>query len=216
MSDETTAEQANIETRRVERVYSVLARVYDHCFDWALGTGRREAIRRLPIRPGDRVLEVGVGTGLSLPYYPRDCRLTGIDISEPMLDQARERAERLALGEPSLRLMDARRLAFSDASFDHVVAPYVISVVPEPERVMTEISRVCKPGGTVMVVNQFLSTNRFLRGFDRMLTPLTRWIGFRMDLPMDSVTRSPGLRVVGARRVNAFGLWHLLEMRKEP
>ena len=99
MARSSTADRAALESRRVEKVYSVLARVYDAGFDWALGPGRRLAVGRLPARAGERVLEVGVGTGLSLPHYPEGCRVTGIDISEPMLEQARERR----MGHPRKR-----------------------------------------------------------------------------------------------------------------
>lgn len=209
-----TAEQVAVESRRVERVYGVLARVYDDFFDWALGPGRRYAVSLLPIRPGDRVLEIGVGTGLSLPLYPRDCRITGIDISEAMLQRARARVQELAWPNLELRLMDAHRLNFPDRSFEHVLAPYVISVVPEPERVMAEIRRVCKLGGTVVVVNHFRSPNPVLGGLEGVLTPLTQWVGFRMDLPMDTVTETEGLEVCRIHRVNMAGQWRLVEMRR--
>lgn len=214
MSRSSAAHRASIESQRVEKVYSILAKVYDDIFDWALGPGRRQAVGSLSIAPGERVLEIGVGTGLSLPYYPADCQLTGIDISEPMLDQARERAESLGRDDVDLRLMDARDLAFPDAIFDHVLAPYVISVVPEPERVMAEISRVCKPGGTVIVVNHFLSANPALRVLEKASTPASRWIGFRLDLPISVVTETVGLEVTEVRSVNLFGLWRLLLMRR--
>jgi len=215
MARSSTADRAALETRRVERVYSVLARVYDTGFDWALGPGRRRAVERLPAGPGDRVLEVGVGTGLSLPHYPEGSRVTGIDISEPMLDQARERADLLGLDLVDLRLMDARSLAFPEASFDHVVAPYVISVVPEPEKVLAEIRRVCKPGGTVVVVNHFHGDSHLRRAFERLFSPATQWIGFRLDLPVEVVTATPGLTVLDDERVNLLGLWRLLVMRRE-
>jgi len=215
MSRSSTADRASIESRRVERVYALLAQVYDDFFDWALGPGRRQAVNRLPIRPGERVLEVGVGTGLSLPYYPANCHLTGIDISEPMLDQARERVESLGRDDVDLRLMDARDLAFPDGIFDHVLAPYVISVVPEPARVMAEIARVCKPGGTVIVVNHFLSESRRVLGLmERATTPASQWIGFRLDLPISVVQETPGLETTEVRQVNMFGLWRLLLMRR--
>lgn len=215
MSRTTSADQAAIDSRRVQRVYAVLARVYDGCFDWALGPGRRLAVRALPIRSGDRILEVGVGTGLSLPHYRDGCHVTGIDISEPMLDQARERSEDLPDRSVDLRLMDARELTYGDATFDHVLAPYVISVVPEPRRVMAEIARVCKPGGTVMVVNHFSSPRAPLRSVEKLLTPLSQWIGFRLDLPVDIVTEVARLRVVREERVNLFGLWRMIELRRE-
>jgi phosphatidylethanolamine/phosphatidyl-N-methylethanolamine N-methyltransferase len=214
MSRPSMAERVALDSRRVVRVYSILARVYDSAFDWALGPGRRRALHTLPIEAGDRVLEIGVGTGLSLPYYPQGCRLTGVDISEEMLEQAYERAGELGHIDVDLRLMDARTLDFPDSSFDHVLAPYVISVVPEPERVMAEICRVCKPGGTVIVVNHFHSSNRALGLVERSLTPATQWIGFRMDLPVEVVTGSRGLSVDSVERVNMFGLWKLIVMRR--
>jgi phosphatidylethanolamine/phosphatidyl-N-methylethanolamine N-methyltransferase len=210
----SAAERVAVDSRRVQRVYAVLSGVYDACFDWALGPGRRRAVASLPIRCGDRVLEVGVGTGLSLPWYPRGSQVTGIDISEPMLEQARERAEQLGRGDVDLRLMDAHHLGFADDSFDHVLAPYVISVVPDPRRVMAEIRRVCKPGGTVMVVNHFHGEGRLVRWAEKALTPASQWIGFRLDEPLDTVTAAPGLEVVRIERVNLFGLWTLVEMQK--
>lgn len=215
MARSSTVDRAALESRRVERVYSILARVYDAGFDWALGPGRRRAVARIPARPGERILEVGVGTGLSLPHYPAGCRITGIDISEPMLEQARERADLLGRADTDLRLMDARDLAFPEGSFDHVLAPYVISVVPEPERVLAEIGRVCKPGGTVIVVNHFRGESPPRRIFERLCSPATQWIGFRLDLPVETVTSAPGLEVVEEERVNLLGLWRLLVMRRE-
>lgn len=208
-------ERAAIDSRRVERVYSALSRVYDDAFDWALGPGRLEAVGRMPIRSDDRILEVGVGTGLSLPSYPPECRVTGIDISEPMLERARHRARQLEGPELELRQMDARKLAFPTAAFDHVLAPYVISVVPEPEKVMTEIARVCKPGGTVIVVNHFHHPKQPLRWFEKALTPASQWLGFRLDVPIDVVTSTSGLRRISVVPVNFFGWWKVVVMRRE-
>ena len=100
MSRSSTAERVAVASRRVEKVYGALAGVYDACFDWALGPGRRRAVAELTTRPGDRVLEIGVGTGLSLPHYPTHCQISGIDISEPMLEQARERVADQGLDAP--------------------------------------------------------------------------------------------------------------------
>ena len=215
MSRGTAAERAAVESRRVRRVYELLAGVYDAGFDWALGPGRRRAVGLLPIAPGQRVLEVGVGTGLSLPYYPGGCHITGIDISAAMLEQAQERVEALGRLDVDLRLMDATALSYPDATFDHVLAPYVISVVPEPRRVMAEIARVCRPGGLVVVINRFRSDHRLLRAIERALTPATQWIGFRLDLPLEAVTETEGLILERLRRVNLFGRWHLLELRRK-
>ena len=214
MSRVTSAEYVADASRRVERVYGVLARVYDGFFDWALGPGRRYAVAQLQPRAGERVLEVGVGTGLSLPLYPIGCEVVGIDISEPMLDRARARLEDLDHTHVLLSRMDARSITYADGHFDKVLAPYVISVVPDPEKVMAEVARVCRPGGTVIVVNHFQSPILPLGALEHLLTPMSTWIGFRMDLPIATVTRTPGLTLVRKRRVNLFGLWHLLEFRR--
>jgi phosphatidylethanolamine/phosphatidyl-N-methylethanolamine N-methyltransferase len=214
MSRSSAAERAALDSRRVHRVYEVLARVYDDAFDWALGPGRRRAVELLPVRSGQRVLEVGVGTGLSLPYYPPGCHVTGIDISDAMLEQARERVEQLGRPEVDLRVMDARDLSYPDATFDHVLAPYVISVVPEPQKVMAEIRRVCKPGGDVVVVNHFRNGNRLIRFLEKQLTPISQWVGFRLDLPLEVVLETPDLETVGVERVNLCRLWHVLQLRR--
>jgi phosphatidylethanolamine/phosphatidyl-N-methylethanolamine N-methyltransferase len=214
MSRMIGAEEIRHASRRVERVYGVLARVYDGFFDWALGPGRRRAVLRLEARPGDRVLEVGVGTGLSLPLYPADCHVVGIDITEAMLDRARTRLEGLGRRNVRLERMDARDIRFPDASFDKVLAPYVISVVPDPAPVMAEVMRVCRPGGRVLIVNKFQSGFAPLAVIERSLTPLSTWIGFRMDLPVETVTSTPGLRLLRSERVNLLGLWTLLEFEK--
>ena len=162
---------------------------------------------------GDRVLEVGVGTGLSLPFYPRDCHVTGIDISEPMLEQARDRAVESDVRSIDLRVMDAHRLTFPDGRFDHVMAPYVISVVPEPERVMAEIARVVDRAvrSSSSITSAAPGAAEPRRAF---ADPASQWIGFRLDLPVETVTRTPGLEVVRVDRVNLFGMWRLVELRR--
>ena len=216
MSGPFAGAKAASQTREVERVYAGLARVYDTVFDWALRPGRLAAVRALDLRQGYRVLEVGVGTGLSLASYPVGADVTGIDISEPMLELARLRAVEARGRSISIRRMDAQSMSFRDGVFDYVIAPYVISVVPDPRRAMAEIARVCRPGGTVVVVNHFVHEDRLLRYVERWATPLTRMIGFRLDTRAQVVTRTPGLDVRGIEPVNLFGWWKLVVLRKRP
>lgn len=215
MSRMTSAEDVAEHARRVEKVYAALARVYDAFFDWALGPGRRVAVSRLDLPEGARVLEVGVGTGLSLPLYSRRWRVTGVDISDAMLAEARTRLADLGRDNVDLQRMDARDLAFPDGTFDAVVAPYVMSVVPDPGRVMAEMRRVCRPGGSIIVVNHFGHRFRIVRAVETALTPLTHWIGFRLDLPIETVTGVDGLRVTHQETVNLLGMWRLLVMNRE-
>src|SRR5579864_1353057 len=142
------------------RVYQNLSWVYDYTFGPTLHPGRVDAIRRMNIKPGDRVLEVGVGTGINASLYPSSCVVTGIDLSTKMLDKARRRIARKDVRNVQLFEMDATNLKFPEGTFDVVYAPYVISVVPDPVAVAREMWRVCRPGGRVVILNHFRSRNK--------------------------------------------------------
>src|SRR5581483_3139066 len=148
-----------VENDFVANVYEKLASVYDIVFGPVLHPGRVDAIRRMGIRPGDRVLEVGVGTGINAALYPRDCAVTGIDLSSSMLEKAHDRIARKGVRNVRLMQMDAASLKFADDTFDIVYAPYVISVVPDPVGVAREMRRVCRPGGRIIILNHFCSSN---------------------------------------------------------
>src|SRR5262252_1342016 len=162
-----------VENDFVARVYENIAWFYDLTFGPALHPGRVDAIRRMTIRPGDRVLEVGVGTGINAPLYPADCSVTGVDLSSSMLEKARDRIARKSVRNVRLLQMDAANLKFADDTFDIVYAPYVISVVPDPVAVAREMHRVCRPGGRIAIVNHFRSDNPVMARIERMITPLT-------------------------------------------
>src|SRR5437868_1471000 len=147
-----------VENDFVARVYEKLAAVYDIMFGPILHPGRVDAIERMGIRSGDRVLEVGVGTGINAALYPRDCKVTGIDLSSSMLEKAYDRIARKGVHNVRLMQMDAANLKFADDTFDIVYAPYVISVVPDPVAVTREMCRVCRPGGRIVILNHFLSS----------------------------------------------------------
>src|ERR687891_1317671 len=172
---------AAVENQFVERVYEKLANVYDLVFGPTLHPGRIVARDRMGIRPGDRVLEVGVGTGINTSLYPSNCQVTGIDLSSSMLEKARERVAREGLRNVRLLEMDAASLTFADDSFDIVYAPYLISVVPDPVQVAREMRRVCRPGGRIVILNHFRSANRLMSWAERMLSPFTVHIGFKCD-----------------------------------
>jgi phosphatidylethanolamine/phosphatidyl-N-methylethanolamine N-methyltransferase len=197
-----------------ERIYSSYSGVYDYLFDTILQPGRRRAVQALAIQEGDKILEVGVGTGLSLPLYPEGCRVTGIDISAPMLEKASERVDSLGIDHVDLRLMSAERLEWPDGAFDKVLLPYVISCVENPDRVIHEVHRVCRPGGHVFFLNHFQSPRRLVAWGERRLTPLSRRMGFVLDLPIATVTASGLFEVVGIERVNILGLWSLVDCLK--
>jgi phosphatidylethanolamine/phosphatidyl-N-methylethanolamine N-methyltransferase len=205
-----------MELRDTIRTYRLFSGSYDFFFGPVFHPGRKEAVRIANDRPGQRILEVGVGTGLSLPHFRRDSRVTGVDISAEMLAKARRRAERLCLTHvEALHVMDAEHLQFSDNSFDAVLALYVASVVPNPARFAAEMRRVCIPGGTIVVVNHFTSDNPAMRFMEKRLAHLARHIGFHSDFPFAVFRRESGLAIREVRPSNLFGYWKLLRCVNE-
>ena len=198
----------------IEQAYRRYGRFYDVCFGAVFQPGRRAIVDRMNCAPGERVLEVGVGTGLSLPLYPENVSVVGIDISRHMLDQARVRQQRCGLENAAkLMVMDAENMAFRDDSFDKVVAMYVASVVPDPERLVDEMRRVCKPGGQIFMVNHFHSRNPILGGVERLLAPLSKQLGFRPDFSLDRFLGQTGLDAMNIRPVNLFDFSTMVEAR---
>ncbi len=193
------------------KTYRLFSGSYDLVFGPVFHPGRKQAVRLANDRPGQRILEVGVGTGLSLPHFRRDARVTGIDVSAEMLAKAQRRVERLKLAQvEALLLMDAERMSFEDNAFDAVLALYVASVVPDPARFAAEMRRVCKPGGTIVVVNHFTSENPVMRFVEKRLAPLAGKIGFHADFPLDRFLAQSGLQVRETLPSNLFGYWKLL------
>jgi phosphatidylethanolamine/phosphatidyl-N-methylethanolamine N-methyltransferase len=204
-----------VENDFVEAVYEKLAKVYDLTFGPALHPGRLRAIERMNIQPGERVLEVGVGTGINLSLYPTTCAVTGIDFSGPMLEKARDRAIKDGIWHVRLLQMDAADLKFADDSFDIVYAPYVISVVPDPVQVAREMRRVCRPGGRIIMLNHFLSSNPILSRAERFISPLTVHVGFKSDLDLPAFLAQAGLRPESIEKVNAPKIWSLVTTVKQ-
>ena len=204
-----------VENDFVANVYEKLASYYDWTFGPTLHPGRVDAIQRMRIGPGDRVLEVGVGTGINADMYPRDCSVTGIDLSISMLEKARERVARKELKNVRLLQMDAANLKFADDSFDIVYAPYLVSVVPDPVKVVREMYRVCRPGGKVIVLNHFRSANIVLSRVERALSPLTVHIGFKSDLDLPGFLAQANLKPISIEKVNFPKIWSLVTCLKD-
>ena len=203
-----------VENDFVERVYEKLAKVYDLVFGPTLHPGRLHALEYMGIRPDDRILEVGVGTGINTSLYPRNCHITGIDLSASMLEKARERVAREGLRNVRLIEMDAARLTFPDDSFDIVYAPYLVSVVPDPVQVVREMRRVCRPGGKIIILNHFRSANPILSRIERAISPLTVHIGFKSDLDLPGFLAQADLQPLSIRKVNFPRIWSLVTCTK--
>jgi phosphatidylethanolamine/phosphatidyl-N-methylethanolamine N-methyltransferase len=198
------------------RTYRLFAGSYDVVFGPIFHPGRKAAVEVANDRPHQRILEVGVGTGLSLPHFRKDARVTGIDVSKEMLAKAHRRVERDGLKQVEALLeMDAEKMSFEDNSFDAVLALYVASVVPNPARFVAEMRRVCKPGGTLVIVNHFTSANPAMRWLEKRLAPLAGKIGFHADFPLDTFIAAGRLRVRETRPSNLFGYWKLLRCVNE-
>ena len=203
-----------VENEFVREVYADISSWYDYFFGPTLHAGRLESMARLPIAPGDSVLEVGVGTGINALLYPKHCRITGIDFSSSMLRKATRRFDLHSVSNVELLQMDAADLEFEDESFDLVYAPYVISVVPDPIKVIREMHRVCRVGGHVVVLNHFLSENLLLSRAERLISPLTVHIGFKADVDLPGFIAQSGFQPISIERVNVPKLWSLVTFQK--
>ena len=199
-----------VENDFVTRVYENITWAYDWTFGPTLHTGRVQAIQRMGIRPDERVLEVGVGTGINTLLYPRDCLVTGIDLTASMLDKARDRVAREGIRNVRLLEMDAADLKFADGTFDIVYAPYLISVVPDPIAVAREMRRVCRPGGRIIFLNHFRSANPVLAWLERAISPFTVHIGFKSDLDLPAFLTQTDLKPISIEKVNVPRIWSLI------
>lgn len=168
------------------KMYYEFSHLYDRLFTRVFYPRIEQVIHSLDIEPGARVLEVGVGTGLSLGAYPSHCQVTGVDLAPEMLEQAQEKIIRNGWRHLKVMEMDALSLKFADSTFDYVMAFHVVSVVPDAGRLMREVLRVSKPGATIAIINHFRSRNRLLAAVDRFSEPLTRRLGWR-TLSLDDV-----------------------------
>ena len=205
---------AEFDRTKVARAYARWAPIYDLVFGAVFERGREAAIAAAE-RIGGRILEVGVGTGLSLPDYSWSSRLTGIDLSAPMLRKARARViEHRLSNVDGLAVMDAQRLGFQDAVFDVVVAQYVITAVPDPDATLDEFARVVKPGGEIVLVNHLGAESGLRSAFERAFAPLARLLGWQPQFGWARLARwaaeHGGVRVLERRAMPPLGHFSLI------
>ena len=199
-----------LDYKRITRAYALWSPMYDIVFDKIFHPGRVAAVTLLGIRPNDLVLEVGIGTGLNLSLYPQDCRLVGVDISKQMLKKAQEKVEERGMTNVTLAVMDASSLQFPDDTFDHVLATYVISAVPDPVTTLREIRRVCKNNGHIVILNHFKSEHRLIGALEELVAPLCTPLGFKTDLTLRPLLEKARLTSEQVHRVNLLNGWRLV------
>jgi phosphatidylethanolamine/phosphatidyl-N-methylethanolamine N-methyltransferase len=207
-----------IDRDEVEKAYGRWAPIYDFVFGKVFDPGRQSTIAEAD-KIGGRILDVGVGTGLSLSDYSPSTKLCGVDISEPMLRRAQQRVRALGLTNvETLAVMDAKNLAFPDSFFDAVVAQYVITAVPDPEATLDDFIRVLKPGGELILVNHIGAETGPRRIFELAVAPLARWLGWRPEFPWARLTDwaagHGGVDLAERRPMRPMGHFSLIRFRK--
>ena len=204
-----------MDIKAVENTYARWAPVYDRTFGVITDAGRRRAVTYINDHEGP-LLEVGVGTGLSLPHYRRNLDVTGIDFSHEMLTKAQVKVDELKLTQvKELRQMDARKLDFPDNHFGMIAAMHVLSVVPEPEKVMAEIVRVCRPGGKVVITNHFMRDSGVLAMIERVSAKFPNLLGWHSDFRVETILSEPDLSVETQQTLPPMGMMTFLVLHKK-
>ena len=218
LKPEAAPHLATIENAHVEEAYARWAPIYDLVFTAVMKPGRTAAAAAAS-RPGGLVLDVGVGTGLELPMFRAGTRLVGVDLSEPMLRVAQKRVARENLKDvEGLVVMDAMRMAFPDDHFDAVVAPYVLTVVPDPAKTMDELARGVKPGGEIVLVNHVGAEKGLIAAIEGWMGKRSASLGWRPEFPWsvlgDWIAARPDMSLLERRTLAPLGLFTLARIRK--
>ena len=186
------------------KIYAQFAHHYDKVFQWFFVPRHREAVRRLALQAGERVADVGCGTGLSLGEYPAGVNVVGVDLSEDMLALARRRTPRARV---DLVRADAMRLPFPDGAFDATLCAFVISVVSDPPALAAELARITRPGGRVFILNHFRADNSLWGKFEDVISPMCLHFGWRSDLTVEEALGDAHLDVQRIYTLARVDLW---------
>ncbi len=197
----------------VKQTYKFLASIYNLIYGQTLQNGREALGVQLASERGQRILEIGVGTGLMLPLYPNPSEITGVDVSAEMLQKAEQNVRARGLKNISLLLADGEHTALESDYFDHVVLAYVYSVTPQPEALIAEAFRVCKPGGHIWILNHFSGMAGW-RFIESVIKPFSHRLGFNSTFPFDQFVTAKNWDIVSIQKINVFGLSRLIKIKK--
>lgn len=199
------------------RAYKRWAAFYDTVYTKLLAVARREAVNAA-VACGPEILEVGVGTGLSLPEYPADARISGCDLSAPMLAKAFEKIAAHGLTNVrGLSVMDACHLGFADRQFDAVVAQFLLTLVPDPEQALDEFARVLKPGGEIIIANHIGAESGAMAQFEKAVAPIARKLGWRAEFPLQRIrdwAQDRGFEMISAKKVKPLGYFMVIRLKQ--
>jgi phosphatidylethanolamine/phosphatidyl-N-methylethanolamine N-methyltransferase len=200
---------------KVKKIYDFYSDFYDFVFAWILSPNLKYAMSLHQFKEGQHILEVGIGTGISLKNYPPFCKITGVDISSGMLKKAEERARKLKLKNIELKVMDGTKLEFPDRSFDYVIAAFVVSVCHQPEKMLDEMIRVLKDNGRIIIVNHFASEIMPINAIEKLMNPLTERLGWRMDLSLRDLLKRNDIILEKKKKILPFSPWTVVILRKD-
>jgi phosphatidylethanolamine/phosphatidyl-N-methylethanolamine N-methyltransferase len=205
-----------MQEKTTRRIYNVWAYFYDWLWPAIVHRRTTRAMQQMHIRPGERVLDVGVGTGLGLPFYPAHAKVVGIDLSEGMLRKARQRVQDQNLNWVNLTLGNALELPFPDGLFDHVLLSHVVTVVSDPVKLLAETRRVTRRGGQIVIINHFRSSNRLIGLLEKWLCPLCQHLGWRSDLCLQELIQQTGMEVDFRYKLDQVDLFQIVFMTNRP